>query len=524
MGHDSLGLIRTTATKDVAEATGRSGGLGLITDAHSTHVEEIDAASSTAGSSNIVLVFVLFLVLFFVIVDYTRKIRHVAAGANHKCFRRLVVDGTEGGNLADEDIEQVRLKPVCIILDDGLVTKNNELGSLGISRQKTPVDETTVTEVGVVGLLRGKIEDTLHHVLSVLWILQEALDGGREQLELDGGIFLFERFKEGIEQLVGIVNALGVLADDPDHTGLSLRLIQIFEVVTECGDDGLVPVGVATEDVLDDNDTLLNDVVDLGLDEFEEDSDAALGGTLELNGAPADSTDGLADEVHVDLGGVLLELKQNLVDVALRHKLDDDLELLHLDVNGVVVFRKEDFDFTLKDARALLNDEIDIAEGNILDLGLGVQEGDERRGKLAGQVADGIGRGTAGSAHHLHVGEDDLHSAHDDGRVGMLKTGSDPFDDPLRFARVGRDVLRKRVQDEDLSPLGAFVERGKELLQDRGTDLHHILSRGLGNLAQGSDGVGHDGGVGVGNEIVKYFEEASLLDQLWFKSANTVRQ
>ena len=262
--HDGLGLIRVAAAEDVAEATGSSGRLGLLTDAHSTHIKEIDTASGTAGSSDVILILILFLLLFFVfLINGAGEVGHGATSANNECFRGLVVDGTEGCNLADKDIEQMRLELVSIILDDRLVTKNNELCSLGIRRQKTPVDETKVTEIGIVGLLGGEIEDALDHVLSILGILEEALHGGREQPKLNGRVLLLECLQEAIEKLVGIVNALGILANDPDHTGLGLRLIERVQVITEGRDDGLVSVRVTTEDILDNNDALLNDVIDL---------------------------------------------------------------------------------------------------------------------------------------------------------------------------------------------------------------------------------------------------------------------
>ena len=59
-----------------------------------------------------------------------------------------------------------------------------------------------------------------------------------------------------------------------------------------------------------------------------------------------------------------------LVDVALRGELDHDLELLHLDVDGVVVLAEEDLDLVREDRGPLLHDEVDVAQRNVLDLGL----------------------------------------------------------------------------------------------------------------------------------------------------------
>jgi hypothetical protein len=56
--------------------------------------------------------------------------------------------------------------------------------------------------------------------------------------------------KEGREEFVGVVDLLGVLAEDPDQRRLGFRLIQLVEVGAERRDDALVPRRVLAEDVL----------------------------------------------------------------------------------------------------------------------------------------------------------------------------------------------------------------------------------------------------------------------------------
>lgn len=68
-----------------------------------------------------------------------------------------------------------------------------------------------------------------------------------------------------------------------------------------------------------------------------------------FDGATSDGTDGLADEVHVDLGGILLELGQDLCDVALGGETDHDVQLLQLDVDRVVVLDEEHFHLFFQD-------------------------------------------------------------------------------------------------------------------------------------------------------------------------------
>lgn len=60
-----------------------------------------------------------------------------------------------------------------------------------------------------------------------------------------------------------------------------------------------------------------------------------------LDSTPADGPDGLPDEVHVDLRGVLLELAQHLRDVGLRRQPDHYVQLLQLHVDWIVVLYEE---------------------------------------------------------------------------------------------------------------------------------------------------------------------------------------
>ena len=69
-----------------------------------------------------------------------------------------------------------------------------------------------------------------------------------------------------------------------------------------------LPVRVSSEDVLDDNDSLLNHIVDLGLDELQQHIDAALCCPFQTDGASANRTHTAPDKVHIHLCGILLEL------------------------------------------------------------------------------------------------------------------------------------------------------------------------------------------------------------------------
>jgi hypothetical protein len=58
----------------------------------------------------------------------------------------------------------------------------------------------------------------------------------------DQGGLLREGLQELLQQLICIVNALCILPYDPDHAGLGLRLVQSVQVLTQSGNDALIPV------------------------------------------------------------------------------------------------------------------------------------------------------------------------------------------------------------------------------------------------------------------------------------------
>ena len=59
-----------------------------------------------------------------------------------------------------------------------------------------------------------------------------------------------ESVDEDAKQLVGVVDLVGVLSNDPDEGRFRLWLIKLLEVGAQCWDDTLIRRGVFSEDVL----------------------------------------------------------------------------------------------------------------------------------------------------------------------------------------------------------------------------------------------------------------------------------
>ena len=147
-----------------------------------------------------------------------------------------------------------------------------------------------------------------------------------------------------LQQGVGVLNAVGVLPDDPDDSGFGFGFVELINLADDSGDDGFVLVGVFAEDVLDDDGGFLDDVGDAGVDELEEGVDALPCSWLDLDGEFTDGADGFADELDIDLGGVFAELVEDDGNVGFGGEHEDEFELGDFDVDGVIVLAEEDSD------------------------------------------------------------------------------------------------------------------------------------------------------------------------------------
>jgi hypothetical protein len=57
----------------------------------------------------------------------------------------------------------------------------------------------------------------LHKFLSIRGSLEEELNNGSQQLELDLRVLILEGVQEALQELIGIVDSLGILSNDPNH-------------------------------------------------------------------------------------------------------------------------------------------------------------------------------------------------------------------------------------------------------------------------------------------------------------------
>ena len=187
------------------------------------------------------------------------------------------------------------------------------------------------------------------------------------------GELLVEAVDEARQYVRRVADLLRVLADDPDERGARVGFVQLVDALAERRYDALV-ARVLPEDVLDHHDGLLHHVVHLAADEVQQRVDALLRRRLDLDGHLPDGAHRAAHKVHVHLHGVLLELGEQLLVVALAGDADHDLDLGELEVGRVVVLAEEDADLFAEDVGLALQEEVDVTEGHVLDFGGGGDE------------------------------------------------------------------------------------------------------------------------------------------------------
>lgn len=126
------------------------------------------------------------------------------------------------------------------------------------------------------------------------------------------------------------------------------------------------------------------------------------------------------------------------------------VQFLHFDVDGIVILDEEYFHLLFQDigseqkrilkndsgrvekkrARVpLLNDEVNVAKSDVLDLGLGREESNHRGRELFDQLSDEIGVARK-QVDELHQ---HLHSRQHDGGVRVRQSRRDSFADAKRF-------------------------------------------------------------------------------------------
>lgn len=131
--------------------------------------------------------------------------------AFHKGTGGFVIDGGQRADVADELIQQGGLDQVRLLRDQRLLWQHHLLGSHGVGGQQTPVNVSPVPQVWVIRVLQrskcedylmikqetfpnrssfaihlsGQTEDLLHQLLRLWRLLEEQLDDGSQQSELN---------------------------------------------------------------------------------------------------------------------------------------------------------------------------------------------------------------------------------------------------------------------------------------------------------------------------------------------------
>jgi hypothetical protein len=145
-------------------------------------------------------------------------------------------------------------------------------------------------------------------------------------------------------------------------------------MLAKCRNNALV-ARVLSQNVLDNDNHLLDNIVDLGRDEILEGCNTLLGGILNLDGYLANCLDGSSDEIHIDFKGILLQLSEELFIVMLVCYPNHDFQLLKLNIGRISVFAEEDAHLLAQNVWFSLEQEINVSQSDVLDLRLRSNQG-----------------------------------------------------------------------------------------------------------------------------------------------------
>lgn len=155
--------------------------------------------------------------------------------------------------------------------------------------QHSPINVASVSQIWVIRLICRKSNDLSNQILCYIFKSEIKLDRGCKESQLYLFWLFFKVLREDAQKFNGIINSVPILSDDPDHSCSSVCVVQNFEIVTKLYDNSFVLVGNFSEDVFDDDDCLLDNVVDLRRDKFNQALNASVCCLFKLNGDPSDS-------------------------------------------------------------------------------------------------------------------------------------------------------------------------------------------------------------------------------------------
>jgi hypothetical protein len=179
--------------------------------------------------------------------------------------------------------------------------------------------------------------------------------------------FLVESIDKAAQNITRVADFLSILTHNPYQCSSSVRLIKLVNALAQSRDDAFV-ARVLSEDILDDDDSLLNDIVDLGVYQVQQRVHTLLASALDLDSNLANGLDSTADKVHVHLKSVFLQLGQELVNVAVVGYPHHNFQLLEFDICRIVILAEEHTEFLVEDIRLLLQQKINVSQSHILHL------------------------------------------------------------------------------------------------------------------------------------------------------------
>ena len=155
-----------------------------------------------------------------------------------------------------------------VLWNSWFVSHDNVFGFLWIFRKHSPVDIASVSKIRIVTFVSSLLQNWGNKVFSLTLKLKINFNWGIENCELNILWFIFKVFGKISHQGDWVVNEISILSNDPDHSSSCFWVVKSFQIFAKVLNDGFISIWVLSENILDDDNSLLHHIVDLGFDQL----------------------------------------------------------------------------------------------------------------------------------------------------------------------------------------------------------------------------------------------------------------
>ena len=158
------------------------------------------------------------------------------------------------------------------------------------------------------------------------------------------------------------------LANEPGKARTRLRLNNFLSSFHNVHQQLIIFVGILTKNVHDDCNSFLERRITWRVNNVFDKGDSFLACSVHWEDNVANASDGPSHAIYIEVSSILLQLRENELNITDIGHSFQDLYLLQLYVNWVRVFNEENLDVLIEDGWPLIQNKLNVSESYVLDL------------------------------------------------------------------------------------------------------------------------------------------------------------